>query len=116
MKEAKEAKETKKRGRMIDGQSGGLQIMGDKRRKKQEVAFGRGSRQLRDDEDALDSIGEPSGPGMGMGAMGAMPMGSHSAEETDTERIRREEAELNWAPPSASSQQKQAQLAASLGY
>ena len=112
-KEAKEAKETKKRGRMIDGQSGGLQIMGDKRRKKQEVAFGRGSRQLRDDEDALDSIGEPSGPGMGMGAM---PMGSHSAEETDAERITREEAELNWAPPSASSQQKQAQLAASLGY
>ena len=54
VKEAKEAKETKKRGRMIDGQSGGLQIMGDKRRKKQEVAFGRGSRQLRDDEDALD--------------------------------------------------------------
>ena len=75
------------------------------------------SRQMRDDEDALNSMsddyggnsGSPSHAGGGGTTMAA-------PRETAAERRVREEAEYAWAPPSQTSQKKMDSLAAKLGY
>ena len=109
-----------KRGRMIDGKAGGLQVM-SKKQKKEVPQYGRGSRQVRDDEDALDGMldGDYGGGGSGGGAArsgGGGGTAMTAARETAAEKRAREEAEYAWAPPSQNSQKKQASLAASLGY
>ena len=116
---SKPAPASAKRARMIDGKSGGLQVM-SKKQKKEVPQYGRGSRQVRDDEDELNGMSDGGYGGGGSGSGGAASAGGgmamQVARETAAEKRVREEAEYAWAPPTQSSQKKQASLAASLGY
>ena len=56
------------------------------------------------------------GTGGDMSHHGGVASGLSAPRETAAEQRAREEAEYSWAPPSQTSQQKQRQLAAELGY
>lgn len=72
---------------------------------------------MRDDEDALNSMSEDyGGTGGIMSHQGGVGPALSAPRETAAEKSAREEAEYSWAPPSQTSQQKQQQLAAKLGY
>ncbi len=75
------------------------------------------SRQLRDDEDALNSMSEDYGDAGGnMSHHGGVGSALSAPRETAAEKRAREEAEYSWEPPSQTSQQRNQQLAAKLGY
>ena len=75
------------------------------------------SRQLRDDEDALNSMSDDyGGSGASMTHHGNVGSELSAPRETAAEKRAREEAEYSWAPPSHTSQKKMDNLAAKLGY